>query len=118
MTYPIKFRQHVLAIREKEGLTFEETAARFGVGIASIVRWSSRIEPDQSKPRKRKIDLQELARDVEQYPDDYQYERAKRFGVTPKAIWSALKKLGVTYKKSPQTSKGGRSQTYSLPKGD
>ncbi len=118
MTHPLKFRQHVLAIREKEGLTFEQTATRFGVGVASVVRWSKRIEPDQSKPRKRKIDLKELARDVEQYPDHYQYERAERFGVTPKAIWSALKKLGVTYKKSPQASKGGRSKTYSLPRRD
>ncbi len=33
MTYPLKFRQQVLTIREKEGLTIAEVAARF----ASVV---------------------------------------------------------------------------------
>ena len=38
MTYPISFRRHVLAVKEREGLTFAETADRFAVGIASVVR--------------------------------------------------------------------------------
>ncbi|MGG2142792.1 IS630 transposase-related protein [Symbiopectobacterium sp. RP] len=33
-------------------------------------------------------------------PDAYQKERAERFGVCQKAIWQALKKLGLTYKKT------------------
>ncbi len=37
-------------------------------------------------------------RHVRDHPDAYQHERAARFGVTPKAIWQALRKLGVTYK--------------------
>ncbi|WP_176487859.1 hypothetical protein [Candidatus Regiella insecticola] len=36
MTYPLKFRQHVLAIKEKEKLTYAKTASRFGVGMASL----------------------------------------------------------------------------------
>ena len=116
MTYPIKFRSHVLSIREKEGLSFEQTAERFGVGVASVVRWAKRLEPDQSKPRKRKIDMNALRQDVIDYPDAYQYERAARFGVATNAIWQALRKLGVTYKKSPQTSKSERRQTARLPK--
>jgi DNA-binding transcriptional regulator YiaG len=40
MTYPLKFRQHVLSIREKEKLTFSQTAERFGVGMARVMRWA------------------------------------------------------------------------------
>ena len=54
MNYSVKFRKHVLRIRAKEGLTFIQTALRFGVGVALIVRWANRLEPDQSKPRMRK----------------------------------------------------------------
>ena len=99
MTYPVSFRRHILAIRDKEGLTLEDTSQRFGVGRASLTRWLSRLELDQSKPRKRKIDLAALHRDVQDYPDAYQYERAARFGVATNAIWQALQKIGVTYKK-------------------
>ena len=99
MTYPVSFCRHILAIRDREGLTLEETLQRFGVGRASLTRWLSRLEPDQSKPRKRKIDLEALRRDVKDYPDAYQYERAARFDVATNAILKALQKIGVTYKK-------------------
>ena len=55
-----------------------------------------------------KIDLKNLAQDVEKYPDAYQYERAARFDVCPKAIWQALKKLKITYKKSDAAPQGER----------
>jgi len=44
MTYSIDFRRKVLAIKEQENLTFEEAVTWFGVGKASLVRWSSRLE--------------------------------------------------------------------------
>ena len=34
------------------------------------------------------------------HPDACQYDRAARFDVTPKAIWQALGKPGVTYKQA------------------
>ncbi|SFI79179.1 IS630 transposase-related protein, partial [Nitrosomonas sp. Nm34] len=42
-----------------------------------------------------------LAQDVKNYPDAYQYERAKRLGVSKQGINHALKRLSVTYKKKP-----------------
>lgn len=83
MTYSVDFRRHVLSIRKKEGLTLEQTSERFGVGRASLCRWLKRLEPDQSKPRKRKIDMAALAEDVRQFPAAYHHERAARFGVFP-----------------------------------
>ena len=118
MTYSIDFRRRVLSPRKKEGLTLEETAQRFGVGRASLCRWLKRLEPDQSGPRKRKINLVALAQDVRHYPDAYQHERAARFGVAPNAIFQALRKLGVTYKKSPPAPKGGRRRSARLPQKD
>ncbi len=43
MTYSIDFRRKVLAVKEKEGLTIAEAAARFFVGKATVVRWLNRI---------------------------------------------------------------------------
>ena len=117
MTYPIPFRQYVLSVREKEGLTFDETSERFCVGTASLKRWSKRISPKPYDRKKvRKLDPDKLAKDVLDHPDDYQYERAARFGVCQKSIWQALRKLGVTHKKSDAPSQSGPRRTTSLPR--
>jgi transposase len=119
MTYPISFRRHVLAVKDREGLTFAEAAERFSVGIASLVRWSARLEPKRYERRAPgKIDLAALAQDVRDDPDAFQHERAARFGVTQKAIWKALRKLGVTHKKNPHASEGERRRTAVLQKED
>jgi transposase len=101
MTYSIDFRRKVLSIKDKENLTIEETAKRFDVGVASVVRWSSRLEPclTRNKPA-TKINTEALAKDVEMYPDDYQYERAARFNVSQRGIGDALKRLKISHKKS------------------
>jgi len=118
MSYSIDFRRHVLAVRARDGLSFLATAERFGVGVASLKRWKKRLEPLSYKRKSRKIELEKLAEDVNQFPDAYQYERARRFGVTQKAIWQALRELGVTYKKSPEAPKGGRRRQAGLLRQD
>ncbi|WP_440864020.1 IS630 transposase-related protein [Symbiopectobacterium purcellii] len=99
MSYSIDFRRKVISTRKNEGLSIRETAKHFRIGPASVSRWINQIESKASTTRQRKIDKSELIKDVEQYPDAYQKERAERFGVCQKAIWQALKKLGLTYKK-------------------
>ena len=116
MSHSVSFRRHVLRIKARDDLSFAQVAARFSVGVASVKRWSKRVEPKPYERRKGiKIDLEALAQDVRDHPDAYQYERAARFGVTPKAIWKALRKLDVTYKKSHATSQGERRRTTRLP---
>ena len=44
--------------------------------------------------------MEKLKQDVEQYPDSYQYERAKRFEVSQRGIALALKRLGISHKKT------------------
>ena len=115
MTYSLDFRRKVLSVREKEGLTIAQVAARFDVGIASVVRWLQNPDPKVHGYRCRKIDMDALARDIEQYPDAYQSERAARFGVHQNAICHALKKLKVSYKKNITPSPGMRRHTAHLP---
>jgi transposase len=100
MTYPLKFRQHLLKLREEEGLTYSETARRFHIGLSSLKRWLEKPEPVKKRNRKSKIDMEALAKDVEAHPDDYQYERAQRFGMSTRGICDALKRLGISRKKN------------------
>ena len=65
MTYSLIFRQHVLAVREREKLSISKTSARFHIGVASIVRWIKAPCLRPHPPRHKKIDLKALMRDVE-----------------------------------------------------
>ena len=47
-----------------------------------------------------KIPNDALLKDVKWYPDDYMYERAQRFGCSKSGIKTALKRLGISQKKT------------------
>ena len=105
MTYSIDFRKKVLSVKEKENLTIEETAKRFSIGTASVIRWSSKLEPCLTRNRTAtKITAEALLKDVEMYPDAYQYERAARLNVSQHGICDALKRLNISYKKNSRSS--------------
>ena len=116
MTYSSDFRRKVLSVRKKEGLTIAQVATRFCVGIASVTRWVKNPDPmlTRNKPA-TKIDMDALVQDIKTYPDAYQYERARRLGVSQKGINHALKRLGVSYKKKPATSQDKRRRTAYFP---
>lgn len=117
MTYSRDFREKVLFVKEKESLSFAKVAKRFNVCIASIVRWVKDIESKRTRNKPAtKIDMETLAKDVEENPDSYQYERAKRLNVSRMGIAHALKRLGVIYKKKPRASKGVARGTYAFSK--
>lgn len=97
MAYSKDFRQKVLSIREERGLSLLETAELLGVGVASVFRWTKKPEPSQTRNKPAtKIDREALARDVEEKPDDFQYERAIRLGVSESCVGRALKRLNVS----------------------
>ena len=60
MRYSVDFRRKVLSVREKEGLTIAQVAARFNIGVASVVRWLKQLEPKVHGFRHRKIDRDAL----------------------------------------------------------
>ncbi|MGQ0527214.1 MAG: IS630 transposase-related protein [Alphaproteobacteria bacterium] len=116
MTYSSDFRRRVLSVREKEGLAIAQVAARFCVGVASVVRWLKTPEPRRRRHKPAtKIDMAALARDIERHPDAYRYERALRLGVSEKGIGHALRRMGISYKKNAAPSKGRQRRTAYLP---
>lgn len=119
MTYPLSFRRKVLSVREQEGLTIAQAAARFGVGIASVTRWIKNPIPKETRNKPAtKIDMAALARDVREYPDAYQAERARRLGVSEKGIGHALRRMHISYKKNTAAPQGERRRTAHLPGDD
>ena len=118
MTYSLDFRKKVLNLKTEEKLSYEETANRFKIGKTTLVRWYRKLEPQTTRNKPAtKIDMEALKQDLNDYPDGYQHERAKRLGVSQKGIFEALKRLGVSYKKNTEASQGGsRKAIYLLPK--
>ena len=101
MTYPLQFRLRVLEIKKIEGLSYKQTADRFKVGIATLIRWSKEPEPKRGKKRPwLKVDMHRLAQDLRDFPDAFQHERAQRLGVKTRTIGDALKRMGVSRKKN------------------
>ena len=113
MTYPLKFRQKLIETRAREGLTIAAVASRFGVGVASLVRCLKEPTPKATRDKPaRKIDMAALAQDVSGYPDAYHYERAARLGVSRSGICDAMKRIGITIKKTlthPKASEAERT---------
>jgi transposase len=119
MTYPLAMRKHILDTKEREKLTFQATADRFNIGIATLMRWSHTLEPQLTRNKPAlKIDMEQLANDVLERPDDYQHERAARFGVSRHGIYAALKRLGVTRKKNTDTPEGERRKESYVRRAD
>ena len=105
MAYPAQFRKKLFSVKEKEGLTALECAKRFGVSKGSVLRWENDQDPIFKRNRPaQKIDMLALAKDVEENPDSYHYERAARFNVTEGGIRAALKRLNISCKKKSEAS--------------
>ena len=105
MTYSKQFRQEVLAYKDKFGLSYDDTSEHFDISSRSLYRWSNEIEPCETRNKpSTKVDMDQLEKDVDLFPDDYQWERALRLGVGQPAIHYALKRLKITVKKNSTTS--------------
>lgn len=105
MTYSLDFRKRVLSVQDQERLTFKETSKRFLIGLATLVRWHNRLVPKMTRNKPAvKINMEALKEDVLKHPDSYLHERAKRFQVSISGIQSALKRLGISYKKKSVSS--------------
>jgi transposase len=118
MTYSVDFRKKVLAIKDKEKLSFELAAKRFAVSKTTLFGWTKNIEPQRTRNKKpTKIDMEALRKDIELYPDSFCYERASRLGASSTGIRDAQYRLGVTYKKNSETSQcQSRKKIYLLPR--
>ena len=101
MTYGIDLRKRVVGF-VNEGGSKAEASRRFEVSIWCVNDWCERLDlsPKTHSQRHRKIDKGALRRHVEQYPDALLRERAQHFGVRINAVWSLMRKMKLTHKKS------------------
>ena len=100
MAHSSDFIELVLRIKEKDKLSYRKAAEKFGVSVNSIINWERGIVPTRVRnATPTKIPNEALLQDVAQYPDDFNRERAARFGVNPRSIGYALKRLKITRKK-------------------
>ena len=85
---------------EEKGMSIRQACAFYDMSKATL---QNRLkEPIIKLTRNKlpsKIPNDALLKDVEQYPDDYMYERAQRFGCSKSGIEAALKRLCISQKK-------------------
>ncbi|WP_201528625.1 IS630 family transposase [Psychrobacter frigidicola] len=100
MTYSIDFRKQVLR-SISNGMTVRDAAQLYNISTSTIHSWTQTLVPKKNRNKApTKIANEALLQDVKQYPDDYMYERAQRFGCSKSGIESALKRLGISKKKT------------------
>ncbi|MDI3462824.1 MAG: hypothetical protein OJF50_006045 [Nitrospira sp.] len=88
------------------------------MGEASVYRWlkPGGLEHKRPGPKNpRKLDWEQLRRQVEEHPDMTQAERARHFQVSRHCIWHALHKLAVTRKKKDGLPRARPSATQTVP---
>ena len=108
MAYSIDLRHRVVDFIESGG-SITEASKIFKIGRATIYRWFNRedLAPTKVTHRQRKIDIQELEKDVAENPDTLLKERARKFGVAPSALSYQFGKLKITRKKNSYFIKKG-----------
>jgi transposase len=104
MSYDKKFRERVME-QVDGGKSQEEVRKMFGLGKNTITQWkklrkeTGKLEYEPPKRKWRKIDPEKLRADVGEKPEDFDEERAVRFGVSRTGIQSARKRHKITRKK-------------------
>ncbi len=108
--YNESFRVRVVEFL-RQGHTYQEMAEIFGVSVRSICAWS-KMEKEGKKlkfefvPRSpHRVNYEELLAYVKEHPDAYLREISAHFSVAITTIWTALKRLGVKYKKTQNLSR-------------
>jgi len=100
MTYSADFRAQVIKSVKNKDMSIRQACTFYNVSKTALQRWlkDSSIKQTRDKPPS-KISNEALLKDVEQYPEDYLYERARRLNCSKTGIHTALKRLGISQKK-------------------
>ena len=105
MTYSIDYRKQVLS-SITVGMTIREAALFYGLSTSTIHSWQQNLVPKIKRNKvPTKIPNDALIEDVKTYPDDCNYERARRLNCSKTGIFNALKRIGINQKKDLRTSK-------------
>ncbi len=100
MRYSVQFRKKVLKLA-LSGENFIKLSKRFKISTTTMSRWKKEINSKLKRNKQPiKIDREALKKDIQNHPDSYGYERARRLGVSASGIRYAKKRLGISYKKT------------------
>ncbi len=106
MAYSVDFRKRAIEYID-EGHTYKELYEAFKIYPSAIASWrklldgTGSLEPQyDQRDSTRKIDMSKLEQAVKEKPDAYLEELAAQFGCTKQAVFYALKRLELTYKKN------------------
>jgi transposase len=108
MAYSIDYREAAISFKQA-GHTFAELTEVFKITSQTYYNWLSLKEETgllkarRVERRQRKIDPEKLEQVVKERPDAYLSEIAQSFGCTPQAVFYALKRNKITYKKTSST---------------
>ena len=106
MTYSADFRAQVIKSVKNKDMSIRQACTFYNVSKTALQRWLKNPSIKQTRDKSpTKIPNEALLKDVEQYPDDYLYERARRFNCSKTGMHTALKRLGISQKKDLRTSK-------------
>ena len=114
MTYSIDYRKQVLS-SIADGMTIREAAVFYGLSTSTIHSWQQNLAPKTTRNKApTKIPDDALIEDVKRFPDDYNYERARRLNCSKTGIFNALKRLGISQKKDTGASKSMSAKKSSV----
>ncbi|MGP5012180.1 IS630 transposase-related protein [Psychrobacter glacincola] len=115
MTYSIDYRKQVLS-SIADGMTIREASLFYGLSTSTIHSWQKNLAPKTTRNKApTKIPDDALIEDVKRYPDDYNYERARRLNCSKTGIFNALKRLGISQKKDLGTPESVSDKKSDIP---
>ena len=106
MTYSADFRAQVIKSVKNKDMSIRQACTFYNVSKTALQRWLKNPNIKQTRDKSpTKIPNEALLTDVKQHPDDYLYERARRFNCSKTGMHTALKRLGISQKKDLGASK-------------
>ena len=121
MYYETKFIERVISYVEM-GNKINKTSELFGVGERTIFYWIKLKKETGSlvkapvKQSPKKLIPDELLAHVDKHPDAYLHEIGTHFQCCAAAVFRALRKLNITYKKSSTIQRAQRAKARRLSK--
>jgi transposase len=111
MRYSSDLRKKVIEAVNSKEYTKLSISKMYKICRSTIDSWLSLVKTEglykvtpQTNIHSRKLDLEELKKQLELTPDIYQYELADKLKVSQNAVFYNMKKLGISRKKNKKTS--------------
>ena len=116
MTYSADFRAQVIKSVKNKDMSIRQACTFYNVSKTALQRWLKTPSIKQTRDKSpTKIPNDALLEDVKQHPDDYLYERARRFKCSKTGMHTALKRIGISQKKDLRASNSVPNKKSDVP---